>query len=1009
MADPRLMEAIDRMGYAGAEGLALADGSSVQTESVALSYGDFLSSARADAAYAISGMPQIYFKWLDEINAEAGRAWHHLAWNRGDAPVLCLVSGDVVYLYNSYAHPSKLEGDEREQEHSGALLSILSLTDETLRDTYGRVCFDTGSFWQTTPGMKITARERVDSQLLKDIADARNLLVGEQLTLQTAQALLGRAIFLSYLTDRGVLSPDFLRERFGQDVLAGIFTDQTSAIALFRWMAEAFNGDLFPLEDHETAALKTQHWGVLERFLSGEQMGTGQRRLWPYDFATIPVELISSLYEMFTREDEPAGQNTATGQEQPVQNKTGVHYTPPLLVRSIVEEAMRGLDDSALVLDPACGSGAFLVEVFRRLAFRRRERTGVAPTFAELSRILTGQVFGLEISLDAGRIAAFSLYLALLENACEVPCAADIRLPHLEGISLFSGMDAFDEDAVYNARWPFASCEFDLVVGNPPWTQSREHCASASAYCNKRGLPLDNNQPYHAFLWRAQQLGRDGSRIAMMVPALMLFQPRGRRTVERLLSECSNLHVVNLMHLRDAEIFRGVTAPPAVVLCENGPPTEDATVRYDAPKVSRAVDTTKQVVILDDDKVNLPLDLIRHDHSIWKASFWGSAADWNLLQHLREQPTLEQLADGRGWQRGAGCGIFNLDRKPLSKRRDQGAPPPPSFVGRPLLREEDIPPYGSSLVLSAVQETDRADRWRDKKTPHLFLGPQLLVGRSPKEDRITAAYVPSGVVFSPRYWGLSLGETDEQLGQYLSVLLNSDVAQYFLFLTSSRWGVERDDVLPSEIAALPVPEWHDLTAQQRGRICELETLLRHGHDTADALPAHEELQRLVAEVYRLTARESDFVDEVVTSTISFFRESKKASFAPEPPNAQDLDAYAAVLAASLNPYLEPSGRQAAITIWCGDSDPLQVIQLVETSLVEQDARVVQHKDVPGSVVLRSLSRTLHHQVDANLAVRRNIRVYDPGSGLLIIKRAEKRYWTKAAAHRDAGAVISDHL
>ncbi|MBU0611417.1 MAG: SAM-dependent methyltransferase [Armatimonadetes bacterium] len=476
MADPRLMEAIDRMGYAGAKGLVLANDSSMRTESAALSYGDFLSRASADAAYAIAGMPQIYFKWLDSIDAKTGRQCHRLAWNRGDAPVLCLVSGDVVYLYNSYAHPRKLDGDETDQERNGALLKVLDVADRSLRDTYGRVCFDTGSFWQTEPGAKITPRERVDAQLLNDIADARDLLVDTALTPQIAQALLGRAIFLSYLKDRGILCSDFLLREFGRGDLAGVFADENAAMALFQWMAQAFNGDLFPLTDDQTAGLKAKHWAILEGFLSGEQMDTRQRRLWPYDFATIPVELISSLYEMFTCEQTPRWRGTSKTKKTPQQrNRTGVHYTPPLLVRSIVEEAMRDLPDSATVLDPACGSGAFLVEVFKRLAFRRGKRTGAPPSFAELSSILTSQVFGLEISVDAGRIAAFSLYLALLEHAPELPSAAQIRLPHLEGKSLFSGMDAFDESAPFNQKEPFASRGFDLVVGNPPWTQSPEH------------------------------------------------------------------------------------------------------------------------------------------------------------------------------------------------------------------------------------------------------------------------------------------------------------------------------------------------------------------------------------------------------------------------------------------------------------------------------------------------------------------------------------------------------
>jgi len=465
------------------------------------------------------------------------------------------------------------------------------------------------------------------------------------------------------------------------------------------------------------------------------------------------------------------------------------------------------------------------------------------------------------------------------------------------------------------------------------------------------------------------------------------------------------------MHLREAQIFQGVTAPPAVVFFDNVLPTEGAVVRYDTPRMSRAVDTTKHIVVLDDDRVDLPADVIRRDHSVWKSAFWGTAADWALVQRLREHGTLGDLAASRGWEVGAGCGVFNLKRKGLDQRRNKGTYPPPNLIGRPLLREEEIPPYGGSLALTAVGKTDRADRWRDKKTPALFFRQQLLVARAPRGGRVAAAYVPSGIVFSQRYWGISLPAGDEPLGQYLSAVLNSDIAEYFIFLVGSRWGVERDDVLPSEIAGLPIPGWCDLSKDARCSIRELEDSLRqatHGDlDPRDTVE-HNELQQLIADAYGLTALERDFVDEVVNFTVDFFRD-EDASRAVARPDGSDLEAYAQVLAVNLDPYLTQAGKMADITIWGSASDPLQVVQVAEVAAADHGTRVTHQRESSLVDALASLSEALHRQVDQNVAVRRCMRVYDPNAGLFIIKHAERRYWTKAAAHRDAGAIVSDHL
>src|SRR5438046_8761371 len=67
------------------------------------------------------------------------------------------------------------------------------------------------------------------------------------------------------------------------------------------------------------------------------------------------------------------------------------------------------------ILDPACGSGIFLVEAYRRLIERRRSENKEPITFTDLAGILTTSIFGVDIKRQALRLAAFSLYLAILD------------------------------------------------------------------------------------------------------------------------------------------------------------------------------------------------------------------------------------------------------------------------------------------------------------------------------------------------------------------------------------------------------------------------------------------------------------------------------------------------------------------------------------------------------------------------------------------------------------------
>ena len=96
--------------------------------------------------------------------------------------------------------------------------------------------------------------------------------------------------------------------------------------------------------------------------------------------------------------------------------------------------------DSPTVLDPACGSGIFLVEAYRRLVFRaQRARGGSRLTFSELRDILVGCIHGVDIDPDAIRVAAFSCYLALLDFLSPKSIWTRVKLPKLIGHNLVVG------------------------------------------------------------------------------------------------------------------------------------------------------------------------------------------------------------------------------------------------------------------------------------------------------------------------------------------------------------------------------------------------------------------------------------------------------------------------------------------------------------------------------------------------------------------------------------------
>ena len=223
------------------------------------------------------------------------------------------------------------------------------------------------------------------------------------------------------------------------------------------------NGDLFvalcSFEANDCGSdLQANHLEILARFRSGsEEMHgqIGQYRLWMYNFKFIPVELISAVHDRFLGERGTQDRRTR-----------GAYYTPMFLADTVVSQVWErlpsGTRDGGSFLDPACGSGIFLVRLFQRLCERRR-KTG-SESIVRWNDLLDtlSRLQGWDKDGGAVRVAVFSLYLAQLEEVTPPSIRKLMKrgrvLPALHGKTLRQrDFFAVEPDAV----------AFDVIVGNP--------------------------------------------------------------------------------------------------------------------------------------------------------------------------------------------------------------------------------------------------------------------------------------------------------------------------------------------------------------------------------------------------------------------------------------------------------------------------------------------------------------------------------------------------------------
>ena len=124
------------------------------------------------------------------------------------------------------------------------------------------------------------------------------------------------------------------------------------------------------------------------------------------------------------------------------------------------------LRDTYKILDPACGSGVFLVGAYRRLveAWQSRNQWKRPTLYRHMLQLLSGNIFGVDKDAQAVELTIFSLCITLAGHLEATRIWEELRFPKLKGSNLFA-QDFFQLIQVYR----HFTEPFDLVIGNPPF------------------------------------------------------------------------------------------------------------------------------------------------------------------------------------------------------------------------------------------------------------------------------------------------------------------------------------------------------------------------------------------------------------------------------------------------------------------------------------------------------------------------------------------------------------
>jgi len=910
-------------------------------------------------------------------------------WSAGEVPLVYVFLPTQVQIFHVLKGP-RADRDRIEANPWQTIELAAEAADamEKLKAFSARR-LDDGRFWEEHPDARALKLEgSAFMALSQEIADCRAELTSERHRVdeKLVRRLLILFILIKYIEERSVFPegtfaafasgaegfPDLLRAG-GPAVLA--FLDHLAR-------RDRFNGDVFELDVEEREALVKTDLTPFADLLDA-RIDRGQRTLWRrYAFHELPVELISHLYEQF------------------LPRQPGVVYTPPFLVSFILDQVLpysQRTSEGFRVIDPACGSGVFLVGAFKRLVHRWRRDNGFRdPDVETLKRLLRQHIFGVDLEGEAIRLTMFSLAVALCDFLQPRVIWDQLHFDHLlETRNLIEG-DFFD--CVQRRIWQ-GEDRFDLIVGNPPFISELTPAGEAQVEELEEAVPgfdLPDRQAALLFLESSFRVARPGAQIALLQPSgPLLYGESSGRFRRPFLERFLVPQVVDFTHLsrvlfrrpgiRGARRgIRNGSANPAdvavaVVFAENRPPADEPLLHVTVRRTAQA----EQKLLFEIDHYDLhfvPRAVALSDPDIWKANFIGGGRIPHLIRRLRRLPSLgsflEKATQERGWVKGEGYiegSSEKVDRlmalrarlaaaglspeesrelKKLEKRYREG----PWLTGYSVLPTEAFTSQG---VAQEKITKITAHFFAEPRSEQLFSKPLLLIKEVVEADtgRIPVALLKEGIRFKDRILGIHAPEPDfADLQRITRLIRNHRLVHFYILATSPEYLVNKSSAFrTADLLGLPFPE--------------------------------------SAEELALSPLEEALVDDALAHVADFKRKGEGA-LVRRPPLPKELQQFGDFFCHVLGSVYQSLRAAEPVSLPGVICYPFY---FGETPSVRFEASRT------GKV---KLDKLLQANVSPSLRCQRILRVFT-GNMLLLVKPAQLRYWLRSIAVRDADELFAE--
>ena len=1007
-----------------------------------LDKGEWLAVAQkagAEKIFFVENNPIVVFAKYSGDNNEKIRCYNKL-WSLARPRILFLECDGELSVIDLAQKPVRQDDEKRKLKSLETLNKINNVAEQL--QAYHRDNIESGKVFEK--GRFGDIKYRADKSLISDLKMVRSELIEAGLNgdkLKYAHALIGRSIFIRYLEDRNILTEDYFkkvahqkagwadlinnpssREEFDFSDINALYPrllqDKEFTYALFKALSIDFNGDMFPDVEQEEQHVEIEHLQLIQNLLYGK-VGIQQKLyFFSYNFDIIPLDLISAIYEEFYHPTS----NEADKKSKVRQN--GAYYTPPVLVEFVLSRVLDAsiLQTNPRVLDPACGSGIFLVEAFRRMVRYKWLLNQKPLDFDELKVILSKQIFGIEVNEEAASITTFSLYLAMLHYLDPPSIQEQIRLGNTLPNLLTTEKKSKNHYNTIHVANAFSIDkkilgDIDVIVGNPPWgapgnnadSETKERQKIMLDWCKSNSYPIGDKEPSQAFLWRTLDFLKEDSSGVLLTSAGVLFKHSTTTQSFRRewMAKVRLKEVFNFTHVRKF-FFKGAVSPFVMIHFSKSKQGKNP-VEYWSAKQVVSLKETQAVLLSKNDRAFL-VDQDLTDNRTWKVNWFGSHADMVFLTQLGY--SCKKLVDA-------------IDRN----KSGQGVSPNPNkytteMLPQKILIKKSFVRYENALLFDNtpkyVYRIGRIDS---------YFGKRLLIQRgiSEKNDargKIISRYETKDFCFTNAINGIILNEDNSEQYLFFLGILWSSFSRYYFFNITANWGLWHHEIhLNDELLQLPIP--NQLSGEEIDRVTTIVDKLRNYHPQEqgllhpDGIPRDKigaqrnkwesELDDAVFDLYEFTEEQRDLIRDCCEVTLPFFYKpytSVGAMPAVKNGDTAWIQNYAHIFARRWKPYLDDSMIMRA-DVYIGASGNMIAFEFYPAD--DGDKWDLKLKENTWSKLLDEISKSLLKPMGTSQILLDGIVQVVSEDSIIIIKRNEKRFWTRSLAREDAESTLCKRM